>query len=297
MTFTDHIVRDVGGTIETDLLEYSAAVTAVTITIYDGVGSARLAATAATIASLSTTLAADAHPGDRSLELAALVAADLSAGQRFKVAPTDRPAQVFTARIVDATADRVWTYEAVAELLPYASPVRAVRASYTVASTVATSTWWNGEAVWTPTVAGAAQGALGEVLHCTLRRLPITIASESDLEWLLGDRRRFIDDERDALARQLWLARQRLLQDMVAAGVPAHVILGPRTLLARAHAIRWALDAEHRWGPTALDWDAMRARYRDELDTARQLAVRDVDQDRMQLPTEQGPYAVEMIRG
>lgn len=301
-TWTDHIVEDLGGAIWVEIPSLSAAATSCTVAIEDDGGTSKLASTAATVSPLSTTLEMPARSGSRSFKLAALAVGDIAPGVRFKVVPAQGAAQVFTCKERDETDDVLYSYEAVREELPYAAPIIGIRVTYTVAAAVADERWWNGRAIWTPTVSGSAIAPTIERLHCVAVRLDDVLATERDLRRIVptGLLERVIT-ETDDLPGQLWEARQDVIEDLTfdAGGEHelAHTIVGAGTMLARLHALRWRMLRRAAWGEAALNWEEAAKDYDRELLRARTLYARDRDQDGVLSDDEQGPFAWQTVRG
>lgn len=303
MTYTDHIVKDRGGSIWVELLDATAPITSCTIAIEDSAGTSKLSATAATVSTLSTTLSGPARAGERVLQCAALASTDISPGQRIRIQPSQTEGQTLTCRERDEAADLIYTYEEIQTDLPHGAPVFGLRVTYTVAAAVANAIWSHGMAIWTPTI-GTAQAPTVELLHCTLYALPDTWATLSDLQLVVpGGAVGRLRGESDDVTYQLRDARISLVRALLevdprtGSQAPVHTILGPATELRRLHALRWLLDRELNWGPAAgVDWLRVELLYQRELELVRR-AQRDLDQDGANSVQEQGPLPLRVLRG
>ena len=285
-----YLVKDTASLAEVDLLDLESACTSLTVALTDGSGASLLAATAASVSTLTSTLSAPAKRGTRHLFVADV--GDLAPGHRFSVKATGQWRQNLTCR--EVTSGSVYTYEKLLADQPQGAAVFGRRGYYTVAGAVLTDFFWHGSLVWTPTTSGGAQHAIEEAAHCVLHRWPTTLAVQADLEEAAGVSLLSFCEDVDDLPLQLLRARERLQSDLSGQYNPA-MRLGIRDLVS-AHALAW-LASREKLEDTSLNWGRVRRRYEDAKKRLVGGAVYDIGQDRGISGLEVKPHARRAVRG
>ena len=261
MLLTDHVLEDRGGAIAVAIEAAVAPITAVTVAIANDLGGAVLAATSATIPGLNTTLDVAAAYGDVEIGVASLASGNIVVGDTFKIRSTDGNEQILIVDAVDPTGDRL--YFGTPLLFPFdaATPVFGLVCRYTVSSSVISSTWWRGTATWSPTWSATVQDSVVVPLHATKYRIPVNVASASDLFQRFGRVDRLIDGA--SLAVVLADARVRILDELIEGGVKPHVAI-PSERLKPLHCMAVMLDLRYRMKQDAFDWAGLERAFEEE---------------------------------
>lgn len=201
------VVRNLGGTIETQFLDRQ--VTSCAVTLYTSSGGIKVTAAACAIDALNTTLSSAAAVGDTQLSLAS--ATSCFVGRRYLVgtgAGTASVAETVTVKSLSASTAVLWAPVLSAHAL--GATVKGVRASYAVPASAADVPWVNGFADFDPKDGSDIQT---EHVECYLRKIPEHGCDESDLRLVWPKAGKAIDAELD-LPAAIKQARDRFLYDL-----------------------------------------------------------------------------------
>ncbi len=200
------VARNLGGVIETQFLDRQPASCAVTL--YTGLGGAKVTAAACTIDAFNTTISSDAIAGDDLLDLTS--ATSCIVGRRYLIGAVggSSPQETITVKGLSASTATLW-----APLLsahPVGTTVKGTRAWYTVSAAACDTVWVAGYADFNPNDGSDIQT---EHVECFLRKIPERGCDESDLRLVWPSAGKALDTELD-LPAAIKQARDRFLYDL-----------------------------------------------------------------------------------